>query len=177
MLSKNKLQFKKNARFVIMKAKEISERINHLKCYKVYDYSSISKDLKNDRDNIAVKISREAKKGMLVKIGKGKFYKRNIPLEEQFVNRVLVNKPKDKSSLKYGKIIPSKYPSFKKLFWSNNSNPIPLGNFISKIIEQDVIGYFADLRVLFGDRKIIEVYLNNFYPNSRKINFEEFFKI
>lgn len=160
-----------------MEAKKISSKLNKLRCYKVYDYSCLSDNLKKDRDNISVKINREIKKGKIVKIGKGKFYKRNIADSKLAAERISFNKPRDRSVLKHGKIVPSKYYVFKRLFWSNQNKAISLDNFISKILEQDVISYASDLRLLFGDRKVIEVYLNNFYQSNKKPNIEDFLKI
>lgn len=157
-----------------MNAKKIEIKINKLRNFKVYDYSSISDDLQVNRDSIAVKISRESKKGKIVKIGRGKFYKRDKALE---INRVNFNNPSDKSALRYNEIKPSKYPIFLHLFWSNHNKLIPLDNFIARIIKEDIVSYLAHLRILFGDRKVIEVYLNNIYQSERKENFEEFFKI
>lgn len=152
-------------------ASVIDNKIKKLRCYKVYDYSIFSDDLEKDRDNIAVKMNRIIKKNELVKIGKSKFYKRPKGIINKSAHEYY-NNPKDRSALRYESIKPNKYLMFKNLFWSNRNVPIALDKYISRILSEDVIGYMSYLRLIFGDRKVIEVYLENFYPSNRMIHIE-----
>lgn len=160
-----------------IKAEKIDLKIKRLRYYKVYDYSVLSDNLKDDRDSISVKMSRKFKKNEIIKIGKGKFYKRHKTSSSQNKAVKRFNSPCDKSSLRYNQINPSKYPVFVDLFWSNRNIPIPLDNYISRILSENIVGYLPQLRYFFGDRKIIEVYLNNFYPHNRKMKIEEFLDV
>ena len=157
-------------------SKDIDKKIKNLRCYKVYDYSSISNSLDEDRSLISVKMKRKEKKNEIVKIGKAKFYKRrkNAPVKNEIMR---FNSPSDRAALRYKSVKPSKYPIFLELFWSNRNIPIPLDRYISRVLSEDSISYLPQLRHFFGDRKVIEVYLNNFYPNDRKKHVEEFFNV
>ncbi|WP_321469816.1 hypothetical protein [Halarcobacter sp.] len=153
----------------------VSDKIKKLHSYKVYDYSIFDEEIKNAAESF---ICRASKSGKIIKIGKGKFYKRpskNV-LHKEIPN--IINKPKDKSALKYNMISPSKYPIFKHLFWSNRNNPISLDNYIGVVLSKDNPGSLPYLRSFFGDRKVYEIYLNEFYQKGRKLPLiEEFLEI
>ena len=149
-------------------------KIKKLRNYKVYDYS-----LFEDENKIAAQsyISRASKKGEIVKIGKGKFYKRASNIKEHKIPQ-LINHPRDKVALRHNKISPSKYPIFSKLFWSNRNVAIGLDNYIGVVLSKDNPAYLPYLRELFGDRKVYEVYLNYFYQKNRRLELiEEFLEI
>lgn len=153
----------------------VSDKIRKLHLYKVYDYSIFEEKTKGAAETY---ISRASKNGNIIKIGKGKFYKR--PLKNKLHEQIpkIINNPKDKTALKYNKISPSKYPIFKNLFWSNRNKPISLDNYIGVILSKDNPGSLPYLRGFFGDRKIYEVYLNEFYQKNRKLPLiEEFLEI
>ncbi len=152
----------------------ISEKIKHLRSYKVYDYSLFDKENKIAAETY---ISRASKKGEIIKIGKGKFYKRASNKQNSSIPS-FINHPIDKVALKHNKISPSKYPIFRKLFWSNKSSSISLDNYIGVVLSKDNPSYLPYLRELFGDRKIYEIYLNHFYQKNRRLSLiEEFLEI
>ena len=152
----------------------LSDKIKNLRNYKVYDYT-----LFDDQNKITVEsyISRAAKKGENIKIGKGKFYKRASNINNHNIPQ-FINHPRDKVALRHNKISPSKYPIFSKLFWSNRNVAISLDNYIGVILSKDDPSYLPYLRELFGDRKVYEVYLNHFYQQNRRLELiEEFLEI
>ena len=152
----------------------LSDKIKNLRNYKVYDYT-----LFDDQNKITVEsyISRAAKKGEIIKIGKGKFYKRASNINNHNIPQ-FINHPRDKVALRHNKISPSKYPIFSKLFWSNRNVAIYLDNYIGVILSKDDPSYLPYLRELFGDRKVYEVYLNHFYQQNRRLELiEEFLEI
>jgi len=153
-------------------AEIIDNKIKNLRCYKVYDYSVFSNNLEKDRDIIAVKMSRIVNKSDVVKIGKSKFYKRRKGIRNA-ISHKYYNNPRDRSALRSNSIKPNKYLVFKDLFWSNRNVSIPLDRYIARILSEDVVGYMEYVRLIFGDRKVIEVYLENFYPSNRKIHVEK----
>jgi len=157
-------------------AKIIDDKIKNLRCYKVYDYSVFSNNLEEDRDIIAVKINRIIYKNEIVKIGKSKFYKKSKGISND-LNHKYYNNPRDRSALRYNSIKPNKYLVFKDLFWSNRNVSIPLDRYISRILSEDILGYMEYLRLIFGDRKIIEVYLKNFYPDNRQMHVEKILNV
>lgn len=152
---------------------KVSEKIKHLRSYKVYDYSIF------DDNKIAAEsyLSRAAKKGEIIKIGKGKFYKR-VSAQKEYQIPQIINNPSDKVALRHNKISPSKYPIFSKLFWSNRNIAISLESYIAVILSKDNPSYLPYLRELFGDRKIYEIYLNHFYQKNRRLSLiEEFLEV
>ncbi|WP_044418522.1 hypothetical protein [Halarcobacter anaerophilus] len=153
----------------------VRDKIKKLRAYKVYNYSIFDEKLKKSAISF---ICRASKSGNIIKIGKGKFYKR--PSKNKLYNEVpnFYNKPTDKSALKYNMISPSKYPIFKHLFWSNRNNPIPLDNYIGVVLSKDNPCSLPYLRSFFGDRKVYEIYLNEFYQKGRRLPLiEEFLEI
>lgn len=160
-----------------MKQNEFEKSLLQLKPYKVYSYSNF-KDI--NPDSLAVFLNRAEKKGLVVKIGKGLFYirdKKSIGLRKS--NIVLRrNNPSGRYELRRGRVSPIKFPIVSNMFWSNKYQEIPLANFISRIISEDAFCYFGFLQKKFGDRKVIEVYLNNFKSKGdSKEFFEEFFDV
>lgn len=152
----------------------VSKKLKYLRIYKVYDYS-----LFDDKNKIAAEsyLSRAAKNGEIIKIGKGKFYKRPSNIKNLLIPQI-INHPADKVALKHNKISPSKYPIFNKLFWSNRNVAISLDSYIGVVLSKDNPSYLPYLRELFGDRKIYEVYLNHFYQKNRRLFLiEEFLEI
>lgn len=135
----------------------IENRIKKLRKYKAYSSEDIS-DIANKRD-IERNLSRLANRGIIRKAGRNLFYRsdNSRPLE-----RELYNHPQDKESLRHQRINPGKHDIFKKLFWSNNSQPIPLSNYISRVLEEDSMCYVRDLVNLFGEREVLKNYLNKF---------------
>lgn len=160
-----------------MKQKEFNNKLLHLKPYKVYNYASFE-DI--NPDSLAVFLNRAEKKGLIVKIGKGLFYIRDKKKINQQKNNIVLkrNNPSGRYELRRGKASPKKYPIVSNMFWSNKYQEIPLDSFISRIIDEDSFCYFGFLQKKFGDRKVIEVYLNNFKSkgNSKEF-FEEFFDV
>ncbi len=152
----------------------VSEKLKHLRPYKVYDYSIFDK---KDISSAESYISRASQKGNIIKIGKGKFYKRTL---QNNLNPIpdIKNQPIDRVALRHNKILPSKYPIFNKLFWSNRNTSISLDNYIAVILSKDNPSYLPYLSALFGDRKVYEVYLNNFYQKNMRLSLiEEFLDI
>lgn len=139
-----------------MNSKDIESKIKRLRYDRVYSNSSLSK-IKKESGMISVKLNRLEKNGLIIKIGKGKFIRNKSGI---FSERHFYNNPSDKSSLRYEKIKPSKYQHFKRLFWSNRDNPIPLDNYIAKILIEDNYFNFSYLGLWFGESRVIEVYLN-----------------
>lgn len=152
----------------------LSDKIKNLRNYKVYDYALFDNENKIAAESY---ISRAAKNGDIIKIGKGKFYKRASSIKEHNIPQ-FINHPRDKVALRHNKISPSKYPIFSKLFWSNRNVAISLDNYIGVILSKDDPSYLPYLRELFGDRKVYEVYLNHFYQKNRRLELiEEFLEI
>lgn len=153
---------------------KVGQKLKHLMVYKVYDYS-----LFDDENKVAAEsyLSRAASKGEIIKIGKGKFYKRALDYKNNQIPQI-INHPSDKVALRHNKIFPSKYPIFSNLFWSNKNIAISLDNYIGVILSKDNPSHLPYLRELFGDRKIYEVYLNHFYQKNRRLPLiEEFLEI
>ena len=75
----------------------LSDKIKNLRNYKVYDYT-----LFDDQNKITVEsyISRAAKKGEIIKIGKGKFYKRASNINNHNIGHLYIKVPKATSDLK-----------------------------------------------------------------------------
>ena len=142
----------------------LKDKLKALKKYKIYDYEIFIDVLEKKRAES--KISKASKKGLLVKIGKGKFYISNNKEERQ---RRFKNNPIDRSALRYNCIVPSKYEIFKKLFWSNQNKSINLDQYISRVLSEDLPMYIPYLSRFFGDRKVVEVYLNNFFNQSNRL--------
>ena len=84
---------------------------------------------------LSLNIIRTAKKGEIIKIGKGKFNKRASSIKEHIIPQV-INHPRDKVALRHNKISPSKYPIFSKLFWSNRNVAISLDSYIGVILSK-----------------------------------------
>jgi hypothetical protein len=126
--------------------------------YSFADFSDI------DHNALSVIVNRLCDSGLLVKIGKGKFYKRSKEASKEFCERQEFCKfpPVDKYSIRHGKIKPSRIPMFAGLFYSNRDKAIPLDRFISRVIDEDSIVMSDVLLRRFGRAKVLEVYLNNF---------------
>jgi hypothetical protein len=153
----------------------VNDKIKKLHSYKVYDYSIFDDNIKNAAESF---ISRASKNGKIIKIGKGRFYKRPSKNELHSEIPEIINNPKDKSALKYNQISPSKYPVFRNLFWSNRNKPIALDNYIGVVLSKDNPESLPYLRNFFGDRKVYEVYLNEFYQKGRRLPLiQEFLEI
>ena len=133
------------------------DKIAKLRCYKVYDYDIFPDSDKHKAQSL---ISRASKERLIVKFGKGKFYKRRKS-EAKLPLREFNNNPSNKSALRYDSILPNKYRIFKHLFWSNRNVPISLDNYINRVLSEDLPSYIPYLSSFFGDRKVIEVYLNS----------------
>ncbi|OGS70790.1 MAG: hypothetical protein A3F91_09765 [Flavobacteria bacterium RIFCSPLOWO2_12_FULL_35_11] len=161
-----------------MKQSEFDKKILQLKPYRVYKYSDFN-DL--ERGSFSVLLNRAEKKGLIIKIGKGSFYRRHKNDMPCFGGRVVLerkNMPSGKYELRRGKVKAINYPIVANLFWSNKHQEIPLDNFISRIIDEDAICYFGFLQKKFGDRKVIDIYLKNFKSKGKlKELFEEFFYV
>lgn len=158
-----------------MRQCEFDAKINQLKPYKVYGYSNFKNLDMNSFSNL---VSRAEKKGLLVKIGKGLFYRRNKSEASREAVDSRRNNPSGRYELRQGAVRPERYPIVSELFWSNKHNSIPLENFISKIINEDCYCYFPFLQHKFGDRKVMEIYLKNFRSQGvKKEFFEDFFNV
>ncbi|MEA2018444.1 MAG: hypothetical protein U9N59_08345 [Campylobacterota bacterium] len=132
------------------------DKIAKLRCYKVYSYDIFSDSDKHKAQSL---ISRASRDGLIVKFGKGKFYKRSKS-ESKLPIREFNNNPSNKSALRYDSIAPNRYRIFKHLFWSNRNIAISLDNYINRVLSEDLPSYIPYLSSFFGDRKVIEVYLN-----------------
>ncbi len=133
------------------------DKIAKLRCYKVYGYDIFSHSDKHKAQSL---ISRASRDGLIVKFGKGKFYKRSKN-EAKLPIREFNNNPSNKSALRYDSIVPNRYRIFKHLFWSNRNIAISLDNYIMRVLSEDLPSYIPYLSSFFGDRKVIEVYLNS----------------
>lgn len=163
---------------------EFNKKIKALKPYVVYGADDF-KEIENQQFSNLVNRARE--KSLIVKIGKGKFYRRDDKSiaklskasdSENWKFPKRYNNPSKSFALRHDRIRPFKYPIVADLFWSNKYQNIPLDNFISKIIDEDNFYSFPFLQQSFGDRKVIEVYLKNFKSKKNiKENFEEFFYV
>ena len=141
------------------------DKIANLRCYKVYDYSIFPNCDKQKAQSL---ISRASKDGLIVKFGKGKFYKRSkskVKLQVRKFN----NNPSNRSALRYNSILPNKYRVFKHLFWSNRNISISLDNYIYRVLSEDLPSYIPYLSSFFGDRKVIEVYLNSLSNTNHRL--------
>lgn len=147
----------------------------HLRKNKLYSSSDIISSIQSD--NFEIKrfnkyLKEQEINGRLEWVNKKEFFKRKSILKEK---RIL--KPIDKISISHNCIKPSKHPMFRHLFWSNLRNPIPLDSYISRIINEDSFAYYSSLSSIFGEKRIIEVYLKHFYPHNKKASFEEYFNL
>ncbi|PHR54454.1 MAG: hypothetical protein COA44_13135 [Arcobacter sp.] len=144
-----------------MFSKAFKQKIQYLKPYKVYSNNSFQ-DI--EEAALSVLVHRNIKEGKLIKVGKGKFYKRKkgeLPIEGISLDPKKYL-PSDKYSVRHNCIKPSKYPIAELLFYSNRNRAIPLDNYISKILDQDSIILAEFISRMFGKARVLEVYLDNF---------------
>lgn len=147
-----------------------------------------NKDFKDlDSNSFSLVAKRAEDKGLIVKIGKGLFYRRSFSenrqinnldemQREKYIKPKRFNNPSFKYELRHKKVVPAKFPKVSYLFWSNKNNPIDIDKYISKVIEGNFISVYPFLQLGFGDRKVIEVYLKNFKSKGIELEFfEEFF--
>ena len=145
------------------------QKLQELKPYRVYGNDVFS--VAGSPQRADVWVSRAKEQGLIVEIGKGKFYRRNLnechkPKPKRY------NRPQDRYALRTGRIMPGKYTMLRSLFWSNLEEPIALENYICAAIEDGGIEAYPFIQRKFGDRKVIEVYLERL--RARKIRIPEF---
>lgn len=151
------------------------QKLKKLKPYKVYDNPIFADDQRREKADVWV--SRAKEKGLIVEIGKGKFYRRKLdelgrPKPKRY------NNPQDRYALRSGQIAPGKYALLRRLFWSNLEEPIALDNYLCAAIEDGGIEAYPLIQRKFGDRKVIEVYLERLRAHKIRVpEFEAYFEI
>ena len=154
-----------------LKMTHIPRKIKFLKNYKVYSIDIF----KNEEKALVRKyLNKSAKEGEIIKISKEKFYKRALRDRNKPAPKI-TNHPKDKEALRKNELCTYKYPLFKYRFWSNPGGSIPLTNYIAALIDNDSPMNLVYLRELFGDAKVFEVYLNEFYQKGERLPLVEDF--
>lgn len=140
--------------------------LKHLKKNKLYDINK----LKYDKKDIEIFLKEKESLGLMEYLNDNLFYLRKKPLSKPRYDCCY-----DKESVESNEIIPSKLSALKHLFWSNQSNPIPLDNYICKVIKVGCYDYNSILYVYFGYQKVLEVYFKNFKESDEY--FEEVFEL
>lgn len=140
--------------------------IKHLRKNKLYDILN----LKYHKKDIELFLKEKESLGLIEYLSNNLFYLRKKPLSKSRYNCCY-----DKESLESNQIIPSKLYALKHLFWSNQSNSIPLDNYICKVIKANCYDYNSILYVYFGYQKVLEVYFRNFKESNEF--FEEVFEL
>ena len=157
-----------------MKNKEISNisyhvrnKLKRLHKDKLYDYSVFGDIPKEKKVAFRKAISRLSKKGDIVKVGYGKFYKRDrrpsMPKESIQIDA------RRKEWLKAGKVPVEnlKYRLSRNLFWSNPKGKVPVENVIATVIEKGALDDLDFIRFSLGDNKVREVFLKHFDIDSK----------
>ncbi|PHQ92151.1 MAG: hypothetical protein COB42_02335 [Sulfurimonas sp.] len=160
-----------------MLSREFKNNLNHLKPYKVYSFADLNEF---NKDSLSVIINRLANSGEIIKIGKGKFYRRKKSEMSKKKEGLELNKykPQDPYSIRHNRIKPSSIPIFKSLFYSNRNNFIPLDNFISRVLYEDSLVMSEIIVRRFGSSRVLEVYLNNFRRQGKiQNNIEELLNV
>ena len=151
-------------------SKLVSNKVRHLKKDKLYDYSVFKNIPEEKRVAFRKAISRLAEKGIIVKVGSKKFYKRGY--REYFVSKNPLRikaQPFNKRDLRR-RGISAKYLKSKlsaNLFWSNPDGVIPKENIIYKILDNQSLSDLDFARFNFGDEKVIEIFMENFNINDK----------
>ena len=154
-----------------LKMTHIHRKIKFLRNYRVYSIDIF----KNEEKDLARKyLNKSAKGGEIIKISKEKFYKRALKDRNRPAPKI-TNQPKDNDALRKNEHCAYKYPLFKYRFWSNPGGSIPLTNYIAALMDNDSPMNLVYLRELFGDAKVFEVYLNEFYQKGERLPLVEDF--
>ena len=151
-------------------SKLVSHIIMNLKKDKLYDYSVFKNIPEDKRVAFRKAISRIADKGVIVKVGSKKFYRRGY--RESFVSKNPLRikaQPFDRRDLRR-KGISAQYLKSRlsaNLFWSNPNGIIPKERIIYKILDNQSLSDLDFARFNFGDEKVIEIFMENFDINEK----------
>ncbi len=151
-------------------SKYVSHIIMNLKKDKLYDYSVFKNIPEDKRVAFRKAISRIADKGVIVKVGSKKFYRRGY--RESFVSKNPLRikaQPFDRRDLRR-KGISAQYLKSRlsaNLFWSNPNGMIPKERIIYKILDNQSLSDLDFARFNFGDEKVIEIFMENFDINEK----------
>jgi len=150
-------------------SKMVSDKVKHLHRDKLYTYSVFENIPDKNRGAFRKAMSHIAKDGVIVKLSRGKFYKRGYRKEEVPKNIIRIKAMKENRKALRRKTIPAKLLRSilsSNLFWSNPTGNIPIDNVISALIKAEAISDLDFVRFNYGDNRVIEVFLKNFKVND-----------
>lgn len=145
----------------------IKKKLDKLRNYKIYDYSVFSKE---DLNAAMSYISRAVKRGGIIMIGKGEFFKKDPKNKNKIV---VTNKPFDKEAIKRDCVRADKYPRFKPYFWSNPEGEFSVYAYVAIALKGNCMADTMHLCDLFGDAMVYRAYLNEYYARKERLDLVE----